>query len=350
MANPLYYSNEGPFTLQELVEACEGSLTYQGPQSDWKSLMVADVGGLRTAKASRTLSLCAMTSYVLDLKSTLCGFCVVSEALSIHVPDGVGALISSRPQRDFATICQLFYPQGGFIPLGTQEALIHPEAHIDPSAQLGQGVCVYKNAVIGKGVKIGPYSVIGPGVHVGSGCHIGPHVSVYYAHLDPDVYIGPGTRIGQEGFGFIADAQGHVPLPQIGGVVIEEGVHIGANVTIDRGSLDDTQIGRGSRIDNLVQVAHNVVLGAGCVLVAQVGVAGSTRFGQHVMVGGQAGFAPHLTIGSGAQIAAQSGVMHNIEEKNVVSGSPSLPIQEWRKLNVMLRRLVRTGSFGKNPS
>ena len=143
------------------------------------------------------------------------------------------------------------------------------------------------------------------------------------------------------------DEKGYIALPQLGRVILEDGVEIGSNCTIDRGSLKDTEIGAQTRIDNLVQIAHNVRLGRGCIIVAQVGIAGSTVFGDYVAAGGQAGFADHLKIGSRARIAGQSGVMRDIKDGETVAGSPALPIIEWRKQNVYLTRLIHN-SFGKD--
>jgi UDP-3-O-[3-hydroxymyristoyl] glucosamine N-acyltransferase len=182
---------------------------------------------------------------------------------------------------------------------------------------------------------------IGHGVTLGADCRIGAHASVSHALLGRRVYIYPGARIGQEGFSFAVTESGFLSIPQLGRVVIEDDVEVGANTTIDRGSTRDTVIGAGSRLDNLVQIGHNVRLGRCCVIVAQVGIAGSTVLEDFVQVGGQAAMAGHLHIGQGAQIGAQAGVISDVPTGAMLLGSPAQPRKEFFRQVALLRRMVR---------
>jgi UDP-3-O-[3-hydroxymyristoyl] glucosamine N-acyltransferase len=210
---------------------------------------------------------------------------------------------------------------------------ISGSATIDPSARLEEGVVVEANAVIAAGAEIGTGSVIaagaaiGPGTRIGRDCHIGHAATVQHALLGNNVVVHPGARIGQDGFGYAPGPRGLLKIPQIGRVIIQDHVEIGANTTIDRGALDDTVIGEGTKIDNLVQIGHNVRIGRHCVLVAQVGVAGSATIGDGVMIGGAAGVNGHVTIGDGAQLAALSGVATDVPAGARWGGQPARPMR-----------------------
>ena len=214
-------------------------------------------------------------------------------------------------------------------------------ALVDPSAEVGPLPVIETGAEIGPGCRIGPCAVIGSGVIVGRDCRIGAHVSLSYAILGARVYVYPGARIGQEGFGFASTKAGFLTVPQLGRVILEDDVEVGANTTIDRGSARDTVIGAGSRLDNLVQIGHNVILGRCCVIVAQVGISGSTVLEDFVRVGGQAAMAGHLRIGRGAQIGAQAGVISDMPSGATVLGSPAQPKQEFFRQVVTLKRMAR---------
>jgi UDP-3-O-[3-hydroxymyristoyl] glucosamine N-acyltransferase len=218
---------------------------------------------------------------------------------------------------------------------------------IDPSASLGTDCVIEDGVIIGAHVKIGSrcrlqaHAVIRQGVEIGDDCDIGPHVTITHALIGNKVRLHPGACIGRQGFGFAIDpATGFTAVPQLGRVIIENDVEIGANTTIDRGAGPDTVIGQGTRIDNLVQIGHNVKIGKFCVIVAQVGISGSTQIGDFAMLGGQAGIAGHIKIGQGAKIAAQSGIMRDIGAGEEVMGSPAVPIRQSMKQTAMLAKLV----------
>jgi UDP-3-O-[3-hydroxymyristoyl] glucosamine N-acyltransferase len=192
---------------------------------------------------------------------------------------------------------------------------------------------------IGSGSTISANSVIGAGCKIGRDCIIAPNVSVTYALLGNRVYLHPGVRIGQDGFGFVPGPAGLEKVPQLGRVIIQDNVEIGANTTIDRGSLSDTVIGEGTKIDNLVQVAHNVKIGRHCVIAAHTGISGSVTIGDMAMIGGRVGLADHINIGSRVQIAAASGVMNDIPDGERWGGLPARPLKQWFRDIATLRSI-----------
>ncbi|VVT14198.1 UDP-3-O-(3-hydroxymyristoyl)glucosamine N-acyltransferase [Hoeflea sp. EC-HK425] len=268
-----------------------------------------------------------------DLAKCRAAAVFVTEKMAEHVPSDVAALIVAAPQSAFARAAAILVPDA-LKPLRfTSDIGISGAATIDPSARLEDGVVVEANAVIAAGVEIGAGSVIaagaaiGPGTRIGRDCHIGHAATVQHALLGNNVVIHPGARIGQDGFGYVPGPRGLEKVPQIGRVIIQDHVEIGSGTTIDRGALDDTVIGEGTKIDNLVQIAHNVRIGRHCVIVAQVGIAGSATLGNGVMIGGAAGINGHVTIGDGAQIAALSGVAGDVPPGVRWGGQPARPMR-----------------------
>lgn len=240
----------------------------------------------------------------------------------------------------FAKVLPLFFPPPSFAPGTHPSAIVHPTASIDPSAHIGP-LCV-----IGEHSVIGPNCVLHASVHLGDRCelaehcHLFPHVALYpKTQLGRRVQIHAGSIIGADGFGYVLDAGNHRKIPQVGNVIIHDDVEIGANVTIDRGALGATIIGRGTKIDNLVQIGHNVVIGEHSLIVAQTGVAGSTRLGNYVILAGQTGLAGHLKIGNRVTVAAQSGVMNDIPDGEKWFGSPAQPDRRIKRQLIALQQL-----------
>jgi UDP-3-O-[3-hydroxymyristoyl] glucosamine N-acyltransferase len=220
-------------------------------------------------------------------------------------------------------------------------------AHVHPTARLENGVSVDPGAVIGPQAEIGTGSVIaacaviGPGVRIGRDCAIGSGCSITHALIGDRVIIHPGCRIGQDGFGYTMTGGRYTKVPQIARVIIQDEVEIGAGTTIDRGGLRDTVIGEGTKIDNLVQIAHNVTIGRHCIIVSQVGISGSVTLGDYAMLGGQVGVVDHVNIGEGAQLSARAAVFSDIPAGARWGGYPAVPLRQWARSNVMMRRLGR---------
>ena len=331
MADKRFFSVSGPFTLRELAEtaAAETGGAFD-PEAE-----IADVAALDSAGPD-DISFLDNKHYVDAFTQSKARACVVQPEYAAKAPPGMALLMTPDPYRAFAKIASLFYP------VAAPVAGIAPSAVVDPTAKIGVDCRIEANAVIGAGAEIGagtiigPTAVVGAGVVVGSDCSIGAGVTLAYCLLGNNVILHPGVRVGQDGFGFALGAGGHLKVPQLGRVIIEDDVEIGANTTVDRGAGPDTVIGAGTKIDNLVQIAHNVRVGRGCVIVSHVGISGSTKVGDFVMIGGQAGLTGHLSIGSGARIAAQSGVMRDVDPGATVCGSPAIPAREyWRQVTMV---------------
>lgn len=327
MADPRFFPKKGPFSLRDLAQAVGGTV----PQGSGDQVF-DDVAPLSTAGAT-DISFLDNRKYIDAFTVSRAGAVVVHPDLADRAPAGMALIVTSEPYRAYATIAALFHPRHEV------EPGIAPSAVVDPSAEIGPGVEIGPGAVIGKNVKIGAGScvaanaVIGDGVEMGQGCTIGANAVVSHTLMGSLVHIYPGCCIGQDGFGFAMGPKGHLKVPQLGRVVIGDDVEIGANTTIDRGAGPDTVVGSGCRIDNLVQIAHNVELGMGCVVVAQSGISGSTKLGNGVVLGGQAGVAGHLRLEDGVQVAAKSGVLRDIPAKTAVMGYPARPIKEfWREI------------------
>ncbi|MFH1803419.1 MAG: UDP-3-O-(3-hydroxymyristoyl)glucosamine N-acyltransferase [Pseudomonadota bacterium] len=336
MADGRFFERKGPFSIVEIAEI-SGARIADG---SFENLSVFDVAPLQTADEN-CLSFFDNRKYLDAFAASKAGACFVREEFASRAPSGMVLFLSDDPYRAYAKAARAFYPAP------VANGVISDRAFVDPSAVLATGVQVDPGAVIEAGVEIGAgthiaaNAVIGRGVVIGDGCHIGAGATLSYCMIGNLCIIYSGARIGQDGFGFAMGPQGHLKVPQLGRVIVGHDVEVGANSTIDRGAGPDTVIGNGCRIDNLVQIGHNVELGMGCVIVANVGISGSTKLGRFVVVGGQAGIAGHLEIGDGARISAQAGVMRNVKAGEVVGGSPAVPMMEFHKQTVALSRLIR---------
>lgn len=296
----------------------------------------------------RDLSFLDNPKYAAAFAKTSAGACIVHSRFVERAPEGVALLISEQPYRAYAIAAQLFHPEEalGGDTFGERGG-IHPSATVHPTAKIGDGVTVEPGAVVGAGVEIGRETVIGTnasiakGCTIGRNCFIGPNTTISHAHLGDRVMLHPGVRIGQDGFGFAMGLPRHEKVPQLGRVIIQDDVEIGANSTIDRGAGPDTVIGEGTKIDNLVQIGHNVEIGRHCIVVAQTGVSGSAKLGDFVVLAAQVGVAGHLTINTGAQIAARGAVVHDVPPGQQYGGVPARPIAEWRREVVETRKLGR---------
>ncbi len=346
MSEPAFFPLPSPLSLAE-VAALSGARLLPAPDADGRQ--IRGVGPLTDAGPS-DLAFFDSPRYVEAFRASRAGACITIERLAVDAPAGMAILIAARPAHAFVAVTRTLFP----LALRPQPVFGHsgvtPGAFIHPTARLEDGVTVDPGAVIGPNTEIGSGSVIcanaviGPQVRIGRDCAIGPGATVLHALVGNRAIIHAGARIGQDGFGFQPGAGGHLKVPQIGRVVIQDDVEIGANSTIDRGALRDTVIGEGSKIDNLVQIAHNVVIGRHCIVVSQTGISGSTTLGDYVMLGGQVGVVGHVTIGEGAQIAASSNVRGDVPPGVRWGGSPAKPVREWFREVTTLKKLAEAGT------
>jgi UDP-3-O-[3-hydroxymyristoyl] glucosamine N-acyltransferase len=340
-ADPRFHPAGPPLSLAEAASLAGGELRGGDP-----TRRVTGVGPLSDAGPGE-VSFLDNRRYAGLLPATRAAAVVLAADFAAKLPEGVAAIVTAQPYLGFARVAAALHPRPAPCPG------IHPSAVIDPAARLGAGCEIGPFAVIGAGAEIGAGCVIGPhavvadGVVLGEGCRIGAHASVSHCIAGRFVVLHPGVRIGQEGFGFAVTPEGRFEtVPQLGRVLLGDFVEVGANACIDRGSQGDTVLGAGTRLDNLVQVGHNVRTGRGCVIVAHVGIAGSVTLGDGVQLGGQAGVAGHLTIGDRARVGAQAGVMGDVPAGTDVVGSPAWPAKDTLRAFAALRRLGQKPSRG----
>ena len=292
--------------------------------------------------------------YVDALAATRAGVCLVAKRFAGRAPAGTVVLATARPYEAFAEALARLYPAAlrpgslfgaaGLSP----GALVHPAARLEHGVVVDPAAIIGPHAEIGAGTVVGAGAVVGPHVKIGRDCSIGPSVTIQNAFLGNRVILHPGVRIGQDGFGYAMGARGHRKVPQVGRVIVQDDVEIGANTTIDRGASRDTVIGEGTKIDNLVQIAHNVVIGRHCVIVSQVGIAGSATLEDFVVLGGQVGVIGHVRIGAGAQIAATSNVNGDVPPGARWGGTPAKPVREWFREITALKNLASRSVSAKD--
>ena len=327
--------------MAEVASWCGATLA---PDAD-AGRVIRDVAALDQAGPG-DLTFLDNPRYLDALKETRAAAALVAPRYAGAAPRACVVLIAPEPYRAMALVMARLYPSAVKPGSVFGENTVSPTASVHPSARLEPGVIVDPGAVIGRGAEIGAgtiigaNAVIGPEVRIGRDGSIGALATILAALIGDRVIIHPGTHIGQDGFGFTLGPRGHLKVPQIGRVIIQNDVEIGAGVTIDRGANRDTVIGEGAKIDNLVQIGHNVVVGRHAVLVAQSGVSGSSTIGDFAALGGQAGIAGHLTIGAGAQVAAAAGVMTDIPPGERWAGAPAKPVRKFFREVAAIKRLA----------
>jgi UDP-3-O-[3-hydroxymyristoyl] glucosamine N-acyltransferase len=323
------------FTLEEVARRIGGTVIGDG------AVVVSGVAGIREAESGQ-LTFLSNPKYERYLPTTSASAVIVSsDYVGRAGLDGKSLIVADNPYSAFAQAMELLGGPGNEVEDG-----VHPTAVIAKSATIGKGVSIGPHAVIGRDAVVGEGAVVYPGVFVGAGVRIGrdavirPNVTLKAAcRIGDRVIVHSGAVIGSDGFGFAREDDGHRKVPQIGTVVIGDDVEIGANVCIDRATVGATRIGAGTKIDNLVQIGHNVVIGEGSIVVAQVGISGSTEVGSGVTLGGQAGIVGHITIGDRAMVAAQAGVTRSIRADERVSGYPAQSHSVAKRLYACIQRL-----------
>ncbi len=340
MGDPVFLRHTSGLTLDEIARSA-GATIEAAPHAR----RIVNIAPLDRAAPS-DLTFLDHKKYADAASSTHAGACLTTAALAKLLPAHVAALVVREPFRAFVQVSRELFPSA-VRPSSLAKPGAVVGAHIDPAARLEDGVTVEPGAVIGAGAEIGSGSVIGANavigndVRIGRDCSIGATAAISNSLIGDGVIVHPGCQIGQDGFGYVMSGKGHLKVPQVGRVIIQDNVEIGAGTTIDRGAIRDTVIGEGTKIDNLVQVGHNVSIGRHCVLVSQVGVSGSVIIEDHAVLGGQAGIADHATIGFGAQIAAKAGVFGNVPAGERWGGFPARPMTQWLRGVAIFERMSK---------
>ncbi len=336
MADPRFFTRSKAYTLKEIATHCGMTL----PEGADKRQIIENVAPLQDAEIT-DISFLDNTKYVDVFTKSNAGACFVTAKYAVKAPEGMTVLVTDDPYAAYAKTAQLFYPASG------AAAHIHPTSCIADTATIGEGcyigpyVVIEDNVTVGRQCHIDAHTILHKGVSIDEGTRIGAHCSLSHTLVGSNVLLHRGVHIGQDGFGFAPTKEGLLKVPQLGRVIIEDEVEIGSNSCIDRGAGPDTIIGQGTKIDNLVQIGHNVQIGKYCVIVSQTGIAGSAVCEDGVMIGGQAGVAGHLTVGKGAKIASRAAVMHDVPAGETYCGAPAIPIKEFFRQLATLNKLTK---------
>jgi UDP-3-O-[3-hydroxymyristoyl] glucosamine N-acyltransferase len=327
MPDPRFFENLGPVTLSDLAALTGAELA--DPATGARR--VSSVSILDSAGPD-TVTFVNGRKFLAQAGDTKAGACFVAAEHVGALPAGCAALVITSPQLGYAlTAARLHRAR---IALGDKG--VHPTAQIEPQVVLGPGVVIGAGAQVGRGTRIGANSVVGPGVAIGRDCEISANVTIGFALIGDRVRILAGAAIGEPGFGATAGPKGLVDIPQLGRVILQDGVGVGANSCVDRGAFEDTVLGENTKIDNQVQIGHNVRVGRNCVMAAHTGISGSVTIGDGAQFGGRAGVADHVTIGAGARIGAAAGVLKDVPAGETWGGFPARPMRQWMRENTWL--------------
>lgn len=351
MANSRFFINQGSLSIDDILRIADATILDEQKDRLQKNLKFKDIAALENA-GKQDICFLENPRYIKTfLEKNNSGACFVSaQIIEEHINDLTDKklpllFISKNPRGSFAKVATAFYPDeenfDGLSFTVSENASVDKDAKLSDGVHVEAGAVIRKNVEIGKGSYIGANVAIGQSVIIGKNCHIGDGSVLSHCTLGDNVSLLRNVCIGQRGFGFDSSAAGHYKIPQLGIVEVGNNVEIGACVTVDRGSSGNTIIHDNVMIDNLVQIAHNVEIGCGSVIVSQSGVAGSSKLGKFVVLGAQSGVAGHIKLNDGVTVAAKSGVTKEISAGEIVGGYPAVSINVWKKQIAMLRRLVR---------
>lgn len=331
MPDPRFFEDLGPISLSDLAHLTGAELApgVDGGRAV-RGVSILDRAG------PDTVTFLSDRRLAPELARSRAGACFLHPRLAEQAPEGCAILLTPAPQAAYALAGhRLHRPR-----VSLSAAHVSPSARLEEGVQIGAGAVVGDEAQIGRGTLIGPGAVIGAGVTIGRDCEIGPRASISFALLGDRVRIYAGAVIGEAGFGATPGPKGLIDIPQLGRVIVQDGVTVGANTCIDRGAFDDTVVGENTKIDNLVQIAHNVRVGRNCVMAAHTGISGSVTIGDGAQFGGRAGVADHVIIGEGARIAAAAGVMKDVPPGETWGGSPARPVKRWMRETAWLSKMA----------
>lgn len=338
MTNERFYKNSGPYKLSEIIQLLKDHIIPL--TTHYEDILIHNIRPLEEASAL-DISCLNNSKYLEQFHVSKSAACIVPADFAEKTVTTAILLKAKNPYFTYAKLIDLFYSK-----IKTYPSKIMPSAYISDSASIGNNcyighnVVIEENAIIGDDCIVEASSFIDAGVVIGNRALIYSNVSISYSIIGDDVVILPGARIGQDGFGFATEQGVHHKILHTGIVRIGNNVEIGANSTIDRGSINDTIIKDMCRIDNLVQIGHNVTIDKGAIIVAQAGIAGSSKIGKYCALGGQAGVAGHIVVGDKAQIAAQGGVIQDVAPGMIVGGTPAVPIRDWHKQSIIIKQLI----------
>ena len=336
MVNTDFHNIVGPYTVKKLAKFINAKI-FNMNNSNTLIYGAADV--LNANKGDITFI--AFNNTIRKLKNSLASVCIVKKYDKIAIPNHMICLEVNDPHAAYAKIAQKFFPNDLFVPFISNNSEVPNKYKLSNTIRVDPFTVVEDETVIEDNVWIGSGCFIGKGVKIGFGTRIYSNVTIECAEIGKHVLIYSGVRIGQSGFGFAPSSEGHIKIPQVGKVIIEDNVEVGANACIDRGSYGPTIIGEGTFIDNLVHIAHNVRIGKYCAIAGQVGIAGSAIIDDYCMFGGQVGIGGHIRIGKGSQAGGQAGITKDLSAGSKVSGTPAIPLTQYHRQSLMLQRLIK---------